>query len=76
MTKTLMGVILGLVILGIATPFLVYHFLISPNIIGVISYLVPGEGHDPNLTHMSYWFGFWIFMPGIFGLTCVIYKET
>ena len=50
--------IVGLVILVITIPLLVYHFLIFPNIDGVLQDL-RWYNYDDQSQHFIYWFFFW-----------------
>ena len=57
--------LLYLLIPGIAAiPILIYHFLIFPNIDGVIQDL-DWYNYDDSSQHFMYWLGFW--WSGIFG---------
>ena len=42
----------------IAIPILIYHFLIFPNIDGVVQDLT-WYAYDNQSQHFIYWFGFW-----------------
>ena len=57
-------IVFGLFGLAISIPLLIYHFLMFPNLDGVVQDL-SWYNYDEESQHFVYWFGFW-FM-GIFG---------
>jgi len=67
------GVIV-LFVLIIASPLLIYHFLIAPNIDGFFNDLDFYQA-DENSAHFLYWFFFWGIAWGAFGTATRIVKQ-
>lgn len=68
-TKEIKSIMFGAVVGGLmavilVVPLLVYHFLMFPNLNGVVQDLA-WYNYDDQSEHFLYWFGFW-FM-GVFG---------
>lgn len=62
--------LLGLIPIFAVIPILIYHFLIFPNIDGVVQDL-SWYNYDIQSQHYLYWLGFWFsgIVGGIFGST-------
>jgi hypothetical protein len=62
--------IIGAIALVIAIPILIWHFLIFPNLDGVVQDL-EWYNYDMESQHFLYWLGFWTIglSSGIFGLS-------
>ena len=64
--------VVGLIVLLVIAPLLIFHFLISPNIDGFFNDL-DFYNADAESSHYLYWFFFWgVALSGLAG----VYKKT